>query len=138
MIRCSSLCLAAVLAFILPAVAHAEGLRPPAVPLVTFDPYLSIWSDASQLTADYTRHWTGRRQALSSLISIDGKTYRLMGAEPRNVPTFPQISLEVLPTRTTYDFEGAGVHVTLAFMTTALPDDLDVFSRPLKIGRAHV
>jgi hypothetical protein len=39
--------------------------------------------------------------------------------------------LQVLPTRTIYTFEGAGVHLTLTFMTADLPDDLDVLSRPV-------
>ena len=39
--------------------------------------------------------------------------------------------LQVLPTRSIYEFEDAGVHVTLTFMTAALPHDLDIFSRPL-------
>ncbi|HEX4351107.1 MAG TPA: DUF5127 domain-containing protein, partial [Verrucomicrobiae bacterium] len=109
----------------------AESLRPPSVPLVTFDPYLSIWSDADTLTERNTVHWTHRDQSLASLIRIDGKTFRLMGAEPKSVPVFTQVSLQVLPTRSIYEFEAAGVHVTLSFMTAALPHDLDVFSRPL-------
>jgi hypothetical protein len=112
-------------------VSHAETLRPPAVPLVTFDPYLSIWSGADKLTDKNTKHWTHRDHSLASLIRIDGKTYRLMGAEPMEVPAFTQVSLQVLPTRSIYEFEDAGVHVTLTFMTAALPHDLDVFSRPL-------
>ena len=105
--------------------------RPPAVPLVTFDPYLSIWSEADHLTDKNTVHWTHHEQSLVSLIRIDGKTYRLMGADPSNVPAFSQISVKVTPTRSIYEFEDAGIHVRLTFMTTALPHDLNVFSRPL-------
>jgi hypothetical protein len=111
--------------------ARAQTLRPPAVPLVTFDPYLSIWSEADHLTDKNTVHWTGHEQSLASLIRIDGKTFRLMGAEPPAVPPLPQVSLQVFPTRSIYEFEGAGVHVTLTFLTAALPHDLEVFSRPL-------
>lgn len=106
-------------------------LRPPAVPLVTFNPYLSIWSKADHLTDKNSEHWTHHEQSLASLIRIDGKTYRLMGAEPKGAPAFSQVSLQILPTRSIYEFEDAGVHVTLTFMTAALPHDLDVFSRPL-------
>ena len=99
--------------------------------VITCDPYFSVWSAADQLTDDYTRHWTGTRQALSSLVRIDGKPYRIMGDEPKDTPPLPQAGLQVLPTRTIYDFEGAGVHATLTFMTPMLPQDLDVMSRPV-------
>jgi hypothetical protein len=42
-----------------------------------------------------------------------------------------QTSVEVLPTRTIYQFQNQTVHVTLTFLTPALPDELDVLSRPL-------
>ena len=118
-------------ALVAPLGLPAETLRPPAVPLVTFDPYLSIWSEADKLTDKNTEHWTHREQSLVSLIRVDGKTYRLMGNDPANVPAFAQVGLRVTPTRSIYDFEQAGLHVTLTFMTAALPHDLDVFSRPL-------
>jgi hypothetical protein len=123
--------LASVFLMAISPVVIAENLRPPAVPLVTFDPYLSVWSDADTLTERNTMHWTHREHPLVSLIRVDGQTYRLMGAEPKNVPAFKQVSLQVTPTRSVYEFEAAGVHVTLTFMTAALPHDLDVFSRPL-------
>jgi Domain of unknown function (DUF4965)/Domain of unknown function (DUF5127)/Domain of unknown function (DUF1793)/Domain of unknown function (DUF4964) len=107
------------------------ALRPPAVPLVASDPYLSIWSMADRLTDDTTRHWTRHPHPLVSLIRIDGKTYRLMGAEPTDLPAMNQIAVNVLPTRTVYDFDDRHVRVTLTFMTPSLPDDLDVLARPL-------
>ncbi|HUC85649.1 MAG TPA: DUF5127 domain-containing protein [Candidatus Acidoferrales bacterium] len=117
--------------FLLALAGSAQNFRPPAVPLVTFDPYLSIWSDDDQLTGRNTKHWTKHEQSLVSLIRVDGQTFRIMGRDPSDLPPLPQVELTVTPTRTIYEFEGAGIHVSLAFMTPALPNDLDAFSLPL-------
>ena len=106
-------------------------LRPPAVPLVAHDPYFSIWSASDHLYADGTRHWTGKPNSLTAFVRIDGHTYRIMGRERQQTPVLDQTRLEVLPTRTLYQFAGAGVKLELTFFTPALPDDLDVLSRPL-------
>ena len=120
------------LAGILQAASPAAGqLRPPAVPLVTCDPYFSIWSTADRLTDAPTVHWTGTRQALAGLIRIDSKAYRIIGPEPASVPALPQVGLQVLPTRTVYDFEGQGVHITLTFTTPLLAADLEILARPV-------
>ena len=112
-------------------VIYAETMRPPSVPLVACDPYFSIWSPADKLTDADTTHWTGKSHRLTSLVRIDGKTFRLMGAEPANVPALAQTKLEVLPTRTIYTFAGSGIQLTLTFTTAALPENLDVLSRPV-------
>src|SRR5258707_11700991 len=104
----------------------AETLRPPSVPLVACDPYFSIWSPGDKLTDVDTTHWTGKQQRLTSLVRIDGKAFRLMGAEPANLPALTQTKLEVLPTRTIYSFAGSGVSLTLTFLAAALPEDLDI------------
>ena len=122
-----------------------QPFQPRAVPLVTTDPYFSIWSFADHLTDDVTRHWTGKPQSLESMIRIDGAVYRLMG-RPVDEEALPQVGLAVFPTRTVYDFEGAGIQVTLTFLTPLLPNNLDVLSRPVTYliwevravdGRAH-
>jgi hypothetical protein len=119
------------------ASVHAEPpgeyptFRPPAVPLVAHNPYLSIWSMADRLTDDTTRHWTRREHPLVSLIRIDGKAYRLMGTQPKDVPAMKQVGVRVLPTRSIYDYDDGHLHVTLTFLTPALPEDLDVLARPL-------
>ncbi len=105
--------------------------RPPAVPLVAHDPYFSIWSMADKLTDQDTKHWTGASQPLAGLARIDGKTYRFMGAEPREIPAMEQTGLEVTPTHTFYTFQAAGVDLKVTFFTPAFPKDLDVLSRPV-------
>jgi hypothetical protein len=125
---------AAVIAALVPTQilsAAGEPLRPPAVPLVACDPYFSIWSPADKLTDADTVHWTGKPQRLSSVVRIDGQAFRVLGKEPADVAALPQSNLEVLPTRTIYTFEGAGVRLTLTFTTAALPEDIGLLSRPV-------
>lgn len=106
-------------------------LRPPSVPLVACDPYFSIWSPGDALTDADTTHWTGKPHRLSAVARIDGREFRVMGREPASLPVLPQTSLEVTPTRSIYTFAGEGVVLRLAFLTPALPDDLEVLSRPV-------
>jgi hypothetical protein len=117
---------------VLAASAAAQtSFRPPAVPLVAHDPYFSIWSMTDRLSDDGTKHWTGKPNSLTALVRIDGKTFRVMGRDPRGMPALEQTRVDVLPTRTVYDFAGSGVKLELTFFTPALPEDLDVLSRPV-------
>src|SRR3954467_14628799 len=109
----------------------AADFRPPAVPLVVHDPYFSVWSMADKLTDQRTKHWTGSVHSLSSLVRIDGATYRIMGADPRTMAALTQTNLEVQPTHTRYEFEGAGVRLSLTFLNPSLPDSLEMVSRPV-------
>ena len=58
----------------------AQEMRAPAYPLITHDPYFSVWSATNQLNASSTRHWTGSEQSMIGLINVDGTVYRFMGA----------------------------------------------------------
>ena len=105
--------------------------RPPAVPLVTHDPYFSAWSVSDELTETEVRHWTGTNYGLCGLVRIDGQTFRCIGTNPSDVPAMEQTGLEVTATRTTYAFEAVGVHLSLTFLSPLLPHDLDILARPV-------
>ena len=113
-----------------PSAANAQ-LRPPAVPLITHNPYFSVWSMADHLTDQPTRHWTGAEQPLTGLVRIDGHSYRFMGRWPEHVPALSQTSLEVTPTHTRYRFEAEGVSLSLTFLSPLIASDLDLVSRPV-------
>jgi hypothetical protein len=111
--------------------AEKPAARAPAAPLVVHDPYFSIWSPSDKLAESWPRHWTGAVHALCGMVRIDGKTYRIMGIEPKDAPAMEQVGMKVLPTQTIYEFAAAGVHVQLTFTTPILPSDLDLVARPV-------
>ncbi|MBN1902492.1 DUF4965 domain-containing protein [Candidatus Sumerlaeota bacterium] len=108
-----------------------QPFRPPAVPLVTCDPYFSVWSPADALYESPTIHWTGKPHRLTCMARIDGKVYRLMGEEPSRILPLPQTNLEILPTRSIYSFADEMVGINLSFLSPCFPYDLDIYSRPV-------
>ena len=58
-----------------------NSLRAPAYPLITIDPYTSIWSFTDKLYDENVRHWTGTNRTLIGALRVDGKPYRFMGIE---------------------------------------------------------
>lgn len=60
-------------------------LRLPSVPLITSDPYFSIWSPYDKLNEGSTRHWTNDEKSLIGAVRVDGKVYRFMGKQAMQV-----------------------------------------------------
>ena len=54
-------------------------LRAPSVPLVTSDPYFSIWSPYDKLYDGITTHWTDAEYPLVGAVRVDGTVYRFLG-----------------------------------------------------------
>lgn len=117
--------------------SQTRVFRPPSVPLVTVDPYFSVWSAADRLYDSHTVHWTGKRCSMVGLIRIDGKPRKFMGKvqladdsgyeEPA---AMEQTSLRIAPLSSTYTFAGDGIELEVDFMTPLLLDDLELLSRP--------
>ena len=100
-----------------------DKLRAPSVPLVTIDPYFSVWSPADRLTDRDTTHWTGRANLVLGVATIDGAAYRFIGRGPE--PAMEQTGLDITATSSTYTFRAAGVELVADFTSPLLLDDLD-------------
>ncbi len=111
-------------------ISLADDFRPPAVPLVTIDPYTSCWSTSSTLAGDWPRHWTGAVHAMCGMIRVDGKPLRFMGAAPEVPQAATQTGLDVQATQSVYRFSTVGVNLAVIFTTPLLLGDLDLLSRP--------
>ena len=106
-------------------------LRAPAYPLVTVDPYFSVWSPSNKLNESTTVHWTNSPNTMLGIATIDGKNFRVIGDLPADIPAMKQISSDCTAFSTKYVFEDAGVRLTLIFSTPLLITDLALISRPV-------
>lgn len=87
--------------------SRAQVTKAPAFPLVTHDPYFSIWSFTDKLNESETRHWTGATQSITGLLKVDGKLYNFMG-KPMNRPDTLLIPGEVQQAACRYTTEKPG------------------------------
>ena len=53
--------------------------RAASIPLVTHDPYFSIWSGADHLYDKDPVHWSQIRQQLRGYVNVDGVVYSFLG-----------------------------------------------------------
>lgn len=103
--------------------------RLPAVPLITCDPFFSIWSPCDNLYDGDTCNWTGVKAPMKGLISVDGTKYRFMGSGSENAAT--QTDFSITPTSSIYSFNVGSVSLKVKFTTPLLLHDLSLTSRPV-------
>jgi hypothetical protein len=122
-----------LLAFLFAAfIDFAQVTKMPAYPLITHDPYFSIWSFSDHSFESNTKHWTGKDHAILITAQVDGKIFQLMGKkENESIQNAKQSALKVTATSTQYQFECNGSIIGVDFLSPLIADDLNLFSRPL-------
>ena len=105
-------------------------LRAPAYPLITVDPYFSVWSQADKLTDTATTHWTGKPNTINGIATIDGKQVGIIG-NTNGIAPMKQVSVDCNALSTTYVYEDLGVRLSLIFTSPVIPNDLYLLTRPV-------
>ena len=105
-------------------------MRPPAIPLITSDPFFSVWSESDNLNASDTVHWTGRTVALRCTVKVGDREYGVMGRND-GIPAARQICFDMDAFSSYYTFDCGGVTVKLTFTSPVIPEDLYLVSRPV-------
>ncbi len=102
-----------------------------AYPLVTSDPYCSIWVLDDQPAGRDTCHWTGARKRLTLSATIDGTPFSLLGSISGTKPVTAKTT--VSPTKTTFSYDVSGLEITLSFQAPLLLDDWELLSMPITL-----
>ena len=103
-------------------------LRPPCTPVITVDPYFSVWSEQSIL--QNTVSWTGAPNTMRGTVMVDGTPWHFLGlgGEGENMTLE---SRDVDAFSTTFTYKNDAVRLTVRFTSPVLPDDLYYASRPV-------
>ena len=145
----------AVLIISLNLIAHssmAQVSKAPAYPLITHNPYFSIWSFTDKLNESTTKHWTGSNQSIVGLIKVDNQVYKFLGkdasaSENDKMMQAKQLSVNMSATQTTYQFDCGAVSLNVAFTSPLIITDINILSRPVsyismktksKDGKKHI
>ncbi|MBQ0114764.1 MAG: DUF4965 domain-containing protein [Bacteroidales bacterium] len=76
-------------------VANSQ-LRLPSVPLLTSDPFFSVWDNEDHLMDGATVHWCDEERPLLGALRVDGKVYRFLGHDKLTLETVVPMTDELI------------------------------------------
>lgn len=107
-------------------------IKLPSYPLITIDPFMSIWSPSDKLYGSDSVIWHGQKKKLRGYILIDRTdSYCFMGVPEKGAEIIPQTELDVTPLVTEYVFQNKILKLTLKFWTPLIIDDIYKLSLPV-------
>ncbi len=115
--------------------------RPTSVPLITVDPFFSVWSGADCLCDRPTTHWSQKPIPIMAGVLIDEMFYAMVGTNQEFMQTRKRVyqtGLTVTPLSSLYKFEDDFVKAELEFTTPLLLDRLDIMTRPVSYVRYKI
>ncbi|MBQ3058641.1 MAG: DUF4965 domain-containing protein [Clostridia bacterium] len=104
-------------------------MRMPAIPLITVDPYFSVWS-YDKVNTHEAEHWTGGRNTIRGYVKIDSEIFRFLGRGDMK-KIIPQVSVDADALSTTIVYENAKIRLTAVWTSPMLVTDLYLASRPV-------
>ena len=103
-------------------------MRMPSIPLITVDPYFSVWTD--DINGKPTTHWTAAENNIIGYVNVDGEILRFLGDDD-NCKKMNVASIDADTFSTTAVYEDAGIRLTAKFTSPMLVTDLYYASRPV-------
>ncbi len=103
-------------------------LRPPCTPIITIDPYFSVWSEQNIL--QNTVSWTGAPNTMRGTVFVDGTPWHFLGLGGVGEDLTLE-NTEIDAFSTTFTYKNDAIRLTVRFTSPVLPDDLYYASRPV-------
>ena len=107
------------------------NIRLPAYPLITIDPFCSIWSPGDELNRVDTVLWNDIGKRMLGYIRIDGTYRRFLGKGHVSDEYLWQTDMDVTPFFTTYTLECEQIRLKVTFWTPLFLDDFYLLSLPV-------
>lgn len=103
-------------------------MRMPSVPLITVDPYFSVWTDS--INSKPTTHWTGAENNIMGYVTVDVKIYRFLGDDDTQ-KKINLVSIDADAFTTTAIYESDEIRLKAEFTSPMLVTELYYSSRPV-------